>query len=320
MNYQDFSENIIKADDIIIFSHVNPDGDTLGSMTALYNVIKNNFQKIPTMVIAGELPEIYEFLPDIEKAVTFDKIEKDRVFDLAVAIDIAAKDRMGMGLPFFENAKVRMNIDHHKTNNGYGDYTLIKPDACSAGEILFDLFEEQGLQIDKNTADALYTSILTDTGGFRFENTSAKTFEIASKLVKYGTKPGTIARYCFESKPKAMVLLQANALINAEFLENQKIAYTCISQKDMEKFNAKEDYTEGIVGALRQIKTTEVAAVLKEVTKQSTKVSLRSKNVDCSKVAAAFDGGGHAFAAGCTIQKPLNIARDKLIEEIKKHI
>ena len=88
----------------------------------------------------------------------------------------------------------------------------------------------------------------------------------------------------------------------------------------MEKFNAKEDYTEGIVGALRQIKTTEVAAVLKEVTKQSTKVSLRSKNVDCSKIAAAFDGGGHAFAAGCTIQKPLNIARDKLIEEIKKHI
>lgn len=320
MNYQDFTKNIIEADDIVIFSHVNPDGDTLGSMIALYHVIKNNYGKESVMVVTGEIPDIYEFLPEIDRAVTFDKIPKDKVFSLAIAIDIAAKDRMGMGVSIFDRAKVKMNIDHHKTNNGFGDYSLIIPDACSAGEILFDMFENLGLKIDKAVSDSLYTSILTDTGGFRFENTSAKTFQIASKLVEYGTHAGEIARYCFESKPKPMVLLQANALMNAEFLENQKIAYTCITMSDMEHFQAKEDYTEGIVGALRQIKTTEVAAVLKEVNEQTTKVSLRSKHVDVSKIAAAFDGGGHAFAAGCTIQKPVKIAKDKLVEEIKRYL
>ena len=320
MNYQDFTKNIVEADDIVIFSHVNPDGDTVGSMVALYQIIKNNYKKEPVMVVAGDIPDIYKFLPDISKAVTFDKISKDKVFSLAIAIDIAAKDRMGMGTAIFDRAKVKMNIDHHKTNNGFGDYSLIRPEACSAGEILFDMFEELGLSINKEIADSLYTSIVTDTGGFRFENTTAKTFQIASKLVEYGVHAGEIARYCFESKPKPMVLLQANALMNAEFLENEKIAYTCITIADMAQLHAKEDYTEGIVGALRQIKTTEVAAVLKEVTSQSTKVSLRSKHVDVSKIAAAFNGGGHAFAAGCTIQKPIQIAKDKLIEEIKKYL
>lgn len=320
MNYQDFKENIIKADDIIIFSHVNPDGDTLGSMIALYLIIKNNYKKEPVMVVAGEIPDIYCFLPQIDKTVTFDKIEKNKVFDLAIAIDVAAKDRMGAGVPIFDRAKVKMNIDHHKTNNGYGDYTLICPDACSAGEILFDMFESLKFPIDKDTADALYTSILTDTGGFRYDNTTAKSFRIAAKLVECGINAGEIARYCFETKAKQMVLLQANALINAEFFENQKIVCTCITNSDMEHFNAKEDYTEGIVGTLRQIKTTEVAAVLKEVTSQSTKVSLRSKNVDVSKIAGAFNGGGHIFAAGCTIQKPIKIAKEKLVEEIKKYL
>lgn len=320
MNYQAFKQNIINADDIVIFSHVNPDGDTLGSMTALYHIIKNNFNKTPIMVITGETPEVYEFLPDIDKAVTFDKINQGRVFDLAIAIDIAAKDRMGMGISIFEQAKVKMNIDHHKTNNGFGDIVFINPQACSAGEVLFDIMISNNIHIDKNIADCLYTSIMTDTGGFRFENTSVRTFEIASQLVECGTKAAEIAKYCYESKPKSMALLQAAAMMNAKFIENQKIAYTCISISDMEKYHAKEDYTEGIVGSLKQIKSTEVAIVLKEVDSQTTKVSLRSKNIDVSKIAATFGGGGHIFASGCTIQKPLKIAEDKLIEEIKKYL
>ena len=225
----------------------------------------------------------------------------------------------GDGQVSFGNTVLKGNaVKIRKLNNGkvLAGFAGSTADAFN----LFDMFENLGLKIDKAVSDSLYTSILTDTGGFRFENTSAKTFQIASKLVEYGTHAGEIARYCFESKPKPMVLLQANALMNAEFLENQKIAYTCITMSDMEHFQAKEDYTEGIVGALRQIKTTEVAAVLKEVNEQTTKVSLRSKHVDVSKIAAAFDGGGHAFAAGCTIQKPVKIAKDKLVEEIKRYL
>ena len=115
-----------------------------------------------------------------------------------------------------------------------------------------------------------------------------------------------------------MVLLHANCMINAEFSDNNKIAGVCVSNKDMEKYHASNDYTEGLVEELRRINTTEVSYVIKEVDENTSKVSLRSKNTDISVVAQIFGGGGHTFAAGCTIRKPLNIAKEKLVEEIRK--
>ena len=320
MNYQEFSENIIKADDIIIFSHVNPDGDTLGTMLALNIIIKNNFNKTPLMIAAGKIPEIYGFLPDINKVKSINDTDKNKIFDLAIAVDIAAKDRMIEGLPVYEKAKIKINIDHHKTNNNYGDINYVEAEACSAGEVLFDILESLNLKINGDAATCLYTSILTDTGGFRFENTKARTLSKAAKLIEFGADPSYIARKCYESKPKQMVMLLANSLVNAKFLENDKIAYVCITDEIMKKFNAENDHTEGIVEALRQINTTEVSAVLKEVDEQTTKVSLRSKNIDVSLIASAFNGGGHTFAAGCTIKKPIKIAEEKLILEIKKYL
>lgn len=318
MNFKSFKETIEKAETIAIFSHVNPDGDTLGTMSALFQIIKNYFNKEAMMVTVGKIPDIYHFLPYIDKVKTPDKIDLTQVFDLAIAVDIAAKDRMNEALPLYENAKVKMNIDHHKTNNGYGDFTFIRADASCAGEVLFDIIEELKIKPDKDTAVSLYTAILTDTGCFRFENTKAVTLQKAAKLIDYGANPALISRYCYESKPKAMVLLQANSLINAHFEMNNKVAYVCITNKDMERFSAQNDHTEGIVEALRQINTTEISFVLKEIDENTTKCSLRSKTADVSKVASVFGGGGHTFAAGCTIRKPLKVACDKMLEEIKK--
>ncbi len=319
MNYQLFKESIEKAQNIIIFSHVNPDGDTLGSMLALQIIINTNFNKNPQTVVLGKVPDIYNFLPLIDKVKTTDQIVSDK-YDLAIAVDIAAKDRMVAGIGIFEAANLRMNIDHHKTNIGYGDINFINPDACSAGEVLFDICTELGLKINADAAKCLYTSILTDTGGFRFENTAASTLKKAALLVDLGAVPSEISRLCYESKPKPMVMLQANSLINAQFELNDKVAYVKISDDDMKKFHAQNDHTEGIVEALRQINTTEVSFVVKEIDQQTSKVSLRSKNIDVSKVAAVFGGGGHTFAAGCTIKKPLKIAAEKLLEEIKKYL
>lgn len=318
MNFESFKETIEQAKSIVIFSHVNPDGDTLGTMSALYQTIKNHFNKEAFMLTVGKIPDIYHFIPyknDIKKP---EDLDLKQIFDLAIAVDIAAKDRMAEALPLYENAKVKMNIDHHKTNNNYGDIVFVRGDASCAGEVLFDIIEELKLTPDKDTAISLYTAVLTDTGGFRFENTKAVTLLKAAKIIEYGADPAIISRYCYESKPKPMVLLQANSLINAKFLEDNKIAYVCLKNSDLKKFNAKNDHTEGIVEALRQINSTEVSFVLKEVDENTTKASLRSKTVDVSKVASAFGGGGHTFAAGCTIRKPLNIACDKMIEEVKK--
>lgn len=318
MNYQLFKDTIDNAESIIIFSHVNPDGDTLGSMLALNMIIKDNFGKDSDMITVGKVPEIYHFLPNIRKTKKIEEVQKD--YDLAIAIDIAAKDRMVTGLDTFHRAKVTLNIDHHKTNIGYGDVNFVNGTACSAGEVLFDIAEALKLKISKNAAICLYTSILTDTGGFRFENTKAATLQKASRIIELGANPSEISRYCYESKPKPMVMLQANSLINAKFAENDKVAYVEITLDEMEKFHAENDHTEGIVEALRQINTTEIAFVVKEVDEQTTKVSLRSKTADVSEIAAAFNGGGHTFAAGCTIKKPLRIATEKLLDKIRLSI
>ena len=186
MDLKSFKETIEKSSSIVIFSHVNPDGDTLGSMCALYQTIKNHFGKEAVMVTVGKIPDIYHFLPFIRNVKKPEELDLKQVFDLAVAVDIAAKDRMAAALPLFENAKVKMNIDHHKTNNGYGDINFVRADASCAGEVLLDIFEELSLTPDKNTAISLYTAVLTDTGCFRFENTKSDTLKKAAKLIEYG--------------------------------------------------------------------------------------------------------------------------------------
>ena len=317
MNFKSFKETIENAKNIVIISHVNPDGDTLGSMCALYQIIKDNFNTQPDMVYNGIIPEIYNFLPSLKDAKKPSEI-KDRTYDLAIAIDIAAKDRMGDSYPIFENAKTKMNVDHHKTNIGYGDVNFVNGDACCAGEVLFDIAQELNLSVGKETSIGLYTAFLTDTGCFRYENTKAVTLQKSAKLIEYGANPSEISRYCYESKPRNMVLLHAHCMVNAKFENNNKIAYVLITNKDMEKFNARNDYTEGIVEELRRMSTTEVSFVLKEVDENTTKASLRSKTIDVSDIASIFGGGGHTFAAGCTIRKPVDIACNKLLEEIRK--
>ena len=320
MDYGLLKNAIQNAERILIISHVNPDGDTLGSTSALYQVILNNFNKSAQnvdMVYNGIIPEIYKFIPFLDIAKSPQQV-KDQNYDLSIAVDIAAKDRMGDSLPLFERCNTRMNIDHHKTNTNFGTLNFVRADACSCGEVMLDIFKALDLKIDKDTACALYTAILTDTGGFRYENTTAQTLFKASELIRLGANPSVISRHCYESKPRNMVLLHANCMINAEFSDNNKIAGVCVSNKDMEKYHASNDYTEGLVEELRRINTTEVSYVIKEVDENTSKVSLRSKNTDISVVAQIFGGGGHTFAAGCTIRKPLNIAKEKLVEEIRK--
>ena len=317
---KDLQLAIEKANNIIIFSHVNPDGDTLGSMIGFSKLIEQNFNKKSTNVIIGKTPDTYSFMPSIHECISNESVDKNIQYDLAIAIDVAAKDRMVDMQDVYFKSKVTANIDHHITNNNYGQINIVEGLASSAGEVVYSIAKALDWNLTKEIAELIYIAILTDTGGFRFENTSPKVFNYAAELVTYGINPTEIYRKCYESKPKAMALLNAYAIQNAIFKENDKIAYTIITKEDMKSFNAKSDYTEGISEALRQINTTEVSMLLKEAPNQTTKVSLRSKRIDVSKIAEAFGGGGHHFAAGCTIQKPPAIAIEKLLELVKKSL
>ena len=158
---------------------------------------------------------------------------------------------------------------------------------------------------------------MTDTGNFRFENTSSSTLRAAADLVDAGANPNYIYKMCYETKTKNFVMFQNYCVNKAVFLEDNKIAYTTVYKKDLEKFSAGDDYTDGLAETLRAIDTTEVSFVAKEVDTKLTKISMRSKGVDVANICSKFGGGGHTFAAGCTIKANVEDAIEKLLKEIK---
>lgn len=324
MNYyleqiRKFDESIRSANEIAIFTHVSPDGDTIGSSLALFEVIKKHYQKNVTIFISDKIPKVYEFLPCINCYTRIDDANyENKIFDLAIAADVATSERMGRSLPLFRKSKFKINIDHHKSNSNYGDLNIINPQASSASEVVLDMLNDLQIELTKEIATLIYVGILTDTGGFRYDNTSQSVLQKASKLLDFGISHSELCQKCFMTKEKKALLLTANAILNAKFLLCDKIAYTAITLNDMKKYNAKNEHTDRIVETLRQIETCDVALLFKENINQVTKVSLRSKIFDVSNFASKFGGGGHKFAAGLTIQKPLNIAMDLVLGELSK--
>lgn len=307
--------NIIKnSGKILLLSHMNPDGDTLGSMCALYSIILNKFKKKVDMSVVSNIPYNYKFIPNVNLAQRY--YDKSLVYDLVITLDVAAIDRVMDSKILFDKAKCTINIDHHKTNPGFGDYQIINPNASSCGEVLFDIFKNEGWEIDTDSAVCLYTAIMTDTGNFRFENTSSKTLRAAADLVDCGANPNYIYKMCYETKTKNFVMFQNYCVNKATFLNDNKIAYTTVYKKDLEKFSAGEDFTDGIAETLRAIDTTQVSFVAKEVDTKLTKISMRSKGIDVAKICSSFGGGGHTFAAGCTIKASVKDAIAKLLREI----
>jgi phosphoesterase RecJ-like protein len=308
-------DNIIKqSKKILLLSHVNPDGDTLGSMCAMYSMIEKRFKKKADMNVVSNIPFNYKFLPNINLAQRY--YDNSLVYDLVITLDVASIDRVRDSKIFFDKGKCTVNIDHHKTNPLFGEFNIIYPDASSCGEVLFNYFKKYNWDITEDAAICLYTAIMTDTGNFRFENTSPSALRAAAELVEKGANPNKLYKLCYESKTKNLVMFQNYCVNKAEFLNKNKIAYTTVYKKDLEKFSAGEDYTDGIAETLRAIDSTEVSFVLKEVEPKLTKVSMRSKNIDVAKICENFGGGGHTFAAGCTIKASIKDSIEKLLKEI----
>lgn len=318
--YQEFDNLVKNSKNILIISHVNPDGDTLGTMCALYSAILKQYKKKAEMLVLSKIPKVYEFLPNISEAKTIDKFDKSREYDLVVAVDVASIDRLVDAQILFEKAKSSVNIDHHRTNNNYGDLAIIEPKASSTGEVLYKMIKELGWQTNMDFITSVYTAILTDTGGFRFENTSSDVFRIAAELTDAGIDPKDLYRKCYESKSKPMVMFQGHCVSKAVFSADDKVAYTIVYKRDMEKYGVSDDATDGIAEALRAIMTTDVSFVVKEVDSKICKISMRSKKLNIADVCSKFGGGGHKFAAGCTIKASCEEAVKKLLAEINREI
>ena len=314
--------SIIKnSKNILLVSHINPDGDTLGSMCGLYSLIKDNLKKKCDMVAVSDVPVTYNFLPYVDEVKHISQMDLSREYDLVITVDVAAIDRCADAEKLFNKAKNTINIDHHETNIGYAGLNIIEPHAAATGEIVLEIAETLDWKISLDTAINLYVAIVTDTGCFKFSNTTQRTMESAGKLILFGVNPSEIYQKCYESSSKDMVLFQSYCVNKAEFLKDDKIAYTIVYKKDLEKFNNNgEDFTDGLTEKLRAIRTTEVAFVVKELNSTTSKVSMRSKEKDIAQVCSAFGGGGHKLAAGAVIKATPKKAVEMIIEEIKKKI
>ncbi len=314
--------NLIEnSSNALIITHINPDGDTLGSACAFKGFLNNIGKKSDILIQIQDnfnFPNTYSFLPFINSSKNFSNIKDE--YDLVVAVDIASIDRMiDEARKIFENCKNTILIDHHKTNKGFAKLNLIRGGISSTGEVLYDFFKTLDIEITPDIATGLYCAILTDTGCFKYESTTFHTFEIASKLSQTGINTSEIADLCYTNKPKNLILFQNYLVSNAKFCFNNKVAYTTISKETIEKFSAKDEYTEGIVETLRSIAGVEIALVLKE-SDNGVKVSIRTKEKDATKIASKFNGGGHKRAAGCTIKEKLPKALELLLNETKQLI
>ena len=299
---------------ILIITHINPDGDTLGCAVAVKSFIGEKADILIQIQDNFNFPNTYSFLPHINNSKNLSNIED--VYDLIITVDVASIDRIiEPARSIFNKTQNTIVIDHHKTNSGFGKINYIKGGISSTGEVLFDLFKSLDIEITKDMATGLYAGILTDTGCFKYESTTNHTFEIASEISKI-INTSEIADLCYTNKPKNLILFQNYLISNAIFCLNDKIAYTLITKKIIEKFNAKDEYTDGIVETLRSISGVEIAFVLKE-TDNGAKASIRTKEIDATKISEKFNGGGHKRAAGCTIKEKINKAAQILIETAK---
>lgn len=312
---------IKKANKIIIFHHIAPDGDSLGTALGLREMIEqiNTIETVDN-VITSYIPEMYKYLPDINEFKSIKDPTLYNSYDLGIAVDCANKDRLGDAEELFNRAKRTICVDHHPTNYGFADIDFIESKASASGELIYKLIEPLGVKLNKNIAINIYTAILTDTGGFKFENTSSETLRICADLIDAGADPVSIYKYCYETKSLAMVKLHAKVIDQAIVSDDKKIIYGLITREMLDELEASDDFIDGITESMRQIKGLELALVFKETMKKTTRVSFRSNGLDVCSIASFFGGGGHKLASGCLIEKGIDEAVKDVIPVVKKQL
>jgi bifunctional oligoribonuclease and PAP phosphatase NrnA len=311
--------NLIKnSDNFAIVSHTSPDGDSIGSMLGLFSALKE-IGKSADMFIDDPLPEKYSFLPGYKEVKNIDDAKDS--YSCLIALDCGDLDRLGTCKRLISKADIIINIDHHVSNSLFGTVNIVDDAASSVGEILYQLFKINDLVVSKDTSLCLYTSLLTDTGGFKYSNTTSVTLSIAGDLINTGIDFSEVYNQVFDVKSINQVKLMSRVTSTLETHFSGKIAILILSRDMLDDCNAREDDASDFINIARDIAGVEVAFFVKEVDSTKCRVSLRSRQfVDVRKIAEIFGGGGHIRASGCTISGSVQEVKDIIINELKKVI
>ena len=307
INVEKCAQILKEQDNILILTHANPDGDTLGCGYALCRALMK-IGKICSVINADNIPKKYNYLFD-------DIVEIKFKPDYIVAVDVATVNLLG-GLE--EQYKVDMCIDHHSTNTEYADLLLLE-DVPAACQIMYDVVLALGIEVDKKIADCLYTGLTTDTGCFRYDSTTAQTYRVAADLIEAGADNGRINRIMFETKTKTYARLERLAIESMRFYEHERVAVITVTQEMFQLTGSNAQETEGLAPLTRQIEGVEIGITIQEKPDGTCKASIRTfESVNAAELAKCFGGGGHAQAAGCRFDCDVKEARRLLVDKCRE--
>lgn len=314
-------DQLLKSRAVLVASHTHPDGDAIGALLAVGLALKA-LGKDVRMFNESPIPAVYRFLPSVSSIVQ--RTGDIDAYDTVVVLDCGDIERVGRTARKLVRAPMVINIDHHLTNTRFGHLQLIDPNACATAEIVYRLIKQLPVQIDSAMATGLYTGILTDTGSFRFSNTNRSAFIICGELIDYGVNPYEVAQYVYGTYSLGRIKLLNLALDSLEISANGKLSVMTLTQKMLAETGTMAEDIDGIINYARRIEAVKVAALIHEKTRngcppanghQQYHVSLRSDgSVDVSKIAAKYGGGGHASAAGFSVDADLSELKDQIFQ------
>jgi phosphoesterase RecJ-like protein len=296
-------------DRFLIACHENPEGDAIGSELALALALRK-MGKTATVLNSDPVPGNLAFLPGADTVI----LDADgSPYEVAVVVDCGSIDRTGRVRDELRKCPIVVDIDHHSTHDAQGDYCLVDPEAAASGILVHRILTALGLAIDRDIAVNIYVAILTDTGSFRYSNSTPEAYSVAGDLVRIGVDPWEVAEKVYETQTAEKLGLLGRVLGSLELVAGGKVAAVTTFRKDLRDFSATKDHLEGFINYPRSIAGVEVAAAFREEDPGRFRVSLRSKGrVDVSAIASALGGGGHRNAAGCTVPGT--------VDEVKKRV
>ena len=301
-------------DRFLIACHENPEGDAIGSQLALALALRK-MGKTVTILNADPVPRNLLFLKGSDTVV----FEADgSSYNVAVVVDCGTIDRTGKAAPEMLKPPVRIIIDHHHTNEDSGPLALVDPNAAATGLLVYRVLVALGVEIDRDIAENIYAAILTDTGSFRYGNSSPEAFCTAGEMVRLGINPWAVSEQVYETQSSNRVRLLGRTLSSLEIVLDGKLAAITTMLADFDEFKASKDDLEGFINYPRSVLGVEAAIAFREQADRVFRVSFRSKGrLDVSLVAVSFGGGGHRNAAGCTVSGSIEEVKSRVFKAVE---
>ncbi|MFM7469774.1 MAG: DHH family phosphoesterase [Vampirovibrionales bacterium] len=326
-DYQHVGDLLRQAKKVFMTVHVNPDGDTLGSMLALRSALLAHCPNIEVLHVAmeGKKPDIYRRLPGIDDVFQSELHQAHylEAYDVSLSFDCGSKARLGFNGQVFDKAPIRINLDHHISNERFGTLNIVDVDLSATGQIVAHLIDAMAIPFTKEIAMNLYAALMTDTGNFKYPNSTPEVFELARRLAEAGAEGYLLYRDIYENMPMCQLKLMGRVIDRASVLLQGAVAHSWVSPDDLEALGACEEHTEGGIDVLRQIDGVQACLFFKENTPGLTKISFRSltSKIDVSYFAETYyQGGGHTMAAGCSVSGRYEQVMAKVLPQFEAYV